>query len=145
MPFRILTVCTGNICRSPAMEFVLAQALAGDDRFAVRSAGTHAERGWPVNPPMDRLLQARGIDVSAFAARQADRAMLAESDLILTATQQHLAWVTEHEPRSVRRAFTMTAEAWRLPGGSRQTICRRRSRQENLQGRVGSTTSPPSL
>lgn len=118
MPFRILTVCTGNICRSPAMEFVLAQALAGDDRFAVRSAGTHAERGWPVNPPMDRLLEARGIDVSAFAARQADRAMLAESDLILTATQQHLAWVTEHEPRSVRRAFTMTEFADGIAGAA---------------------------
>jgi protein-tyrosine phosphatase len=107
-PFRILTVCTGNICRSPAMEFLLADALRRDDRFEVRSVGTHAEVGWPVNPPMDELLADRGIDVADFAARQANRAILAGSDLILTATQQHLAWVTEHEPRVVRRAFTMT-------------------------------------
>ena len=83
------------------MEFLLAQALESDPRFHVHSAGTHAERGWPVNPPMDRLLEDRGIDVSEFVARQADRQLLAGSDLVLTATQQHLAWVTEHEPRTV--------------------------------------------
>jgi protein-tyrosine-phosphatase len=116
VPFRILTVCTGNICRSPAMEFVLAQELASDGRFAVHSAGTHAERGWPVNPPMDRLLEDRGADVSSFVARQADRAMLAEADLVLTATQQHLGWVTEHEPRVLRRAFTMTEFADAIAG-----------------------------
>lgn len=115
-PFRILTVCTGNICRSPAMEFLLAQALGDDGRFAVRSAGTHAERGWPVHPPMDRMLADRGIDVRAFAARQADRSTLHEADLVLTATQQHLGWVTEHEPRVVRRAFTMTEFADAIVG-----------------------------
>ena len=114
--FRILTVCTGNICRSPAMEALLAQSLRADERFAVHSAGTHAERGWPVNPPMDRLLEDRGIDVSAFAARQADQDMLAGAELVLTATQQHLSWVTEKEPRVVRRAFTMTEFADAIAG-----------------------------
>jgi protein-tyrosine phosphatase len=114
--FRILTVCTGNICRSPAMEFLLADALRLDSRFAVRSVGTHAEVGWPVNPPMDVLLEDRGIDVADFAARQANRGILAEADLVLTATQQHLAWVTEHEPRVVRRAFTMTEFADAVAG-----------------------------
>ncbi len=108
MPFRILTVCTGNICRSPAMHFLLAHELAGDERFSVGSAGTHAEVGWPVNPPMDRMLAQRGIAVDGFAARQADRRLLQESDLILTATQQHRGWVAEQEPGAVRRAFTLT-------------------------------------
>ncbi|MGN7797575.1 arsenate reductase/protein-tyrosine-phosphatase family protein [Leifsonia sp. 22587] len=108
MPFRILTVCTGNICRSPAMHLLLAHELAGDERFAVSSAGTHAEVGWPVHPPMDRMLIARGIDVEGFSARQADRHMLEESGLILTATQQHRGWVAERDPRTVRRVFTFT-------------------------------------
>jgi len=108
MPFRILTVCTGNICRSPAMGLLLAHEFAGDGRFAVASAGTHAEVGWPVHPPMDRMLEARGIDVDGFSARQADRHILAGSDLVLTATQQHRAWVAEHDPRTVRRVFTLS-------------------------------------
>ncbi|ANF31694.1 hypothetical protein A0130_08445 [Leifsonia xyli] len=108
MPFRILTVCTGNICRSPAMHLLLAHELRGDGRFSVSSAGTHAEVDWPVHPPMDRMLGERGIDVEGFSARQADRALLRGSDLILTATQQHRGWVAEHEPTVVRRAFTLT-------------------------------------
>ncbi|WP_285115385.1 hypothetical protein [Leifsonia sp. fls2-241-R2A-40a] len=108
MPFRILTVCTGNICRSPAMQYVLAQELESDGRFSVTSAGTHAEVGWPVHPPMDRMLEERGIEVDRFSARQADRQLLLGSDLILTATQQHRAWVMEHVPAVVRRVFTFT-------------------------------------
>lgn len=110
--FDILAICTGNICRSPAMDLLLAHELAGaaggDRRFAVSSAGTHAMTGWPVNPPMDRLLEEHGVDVDGFAARQADAAMLTGSGLILTATREHREWVTEHAPSTVRRAFTLT-------------------------------------
>lgn len=112
-PFAIVTICTGNICRSPAMDLLLAHELTvrgeGDrPRFAVSSAGTHAMTGWPVNPPMDRLLEARGVDVSDFAARQATAALLGAAGLILTATRRHREWVVEHAPSTVRRAFTLT-------------------------------------
>ncbi|WP_431278376.1 hypothetical protein [Leifsonia poae] len=119
-PFRILAICTGNICRSPAVDLLLAGELAGAAtgpsetkqtraaRFAVSSAGTHAMAGWPISPPMGTLLAERGIESDDFVARQATRAMLAESDLILTATREHREWVFSHDPRSVRRAFTLT-------------------------------------
>ncbi|MFF1574416.1 hypothetical protein ACFVWR_16860 [Leifsonia sp. NPDC058292] len=106
--FRILTVCTGNICRSPAADLLLAADLADDPRFAVSSAGTHAMAGWPISSPMDELLADRGIDSSAFVARQATRDIIAASDLILTATREHREWVTAHDPRALRRAFTLT-------------------------------------
>lgn len=115
-PFAIVTICTGNICRSPAMDLLLAHELAtatgaGGPRFAVSSAGTHAMRGWPVNPPMDSLLEAHGVraaDVRGFAARQATRDLLADADLILTATREHREWVVDNAPSAVRRAFTLT-------------------------------------
>ncbi|WP_223692410.1 arsenate reductase/protein-tyrosine-phosphatase family protein [Leifsonia poae] len=106
--FRILTVCTGNICRSPAADLLFAADLAGDERFAVSSAGTHAESGWPISPPMGALLAEQGIPSDGFVARQATKALLAESDLVLTATREHREWITGHDPRTVRRAFTMT-------------------------------------
>ena len=43
---RIMTVCLGNICRSPAAEAVLTRRLAEaglDDDVTVTSAGTSAE------------------------------------------------------------------------------------------------------
>jgi protein-tyrosine phosphatase len=117
-PFRILVVCTGNICRSPAADLLLVADLAGDERFVVGSAGTQAMAGWPVSPPMAALLTERGIRSDGFVARQATRALLGESDLILTATREHREWVAAHDPRTIRRAFTMTefSEALRAPG-----------------------------
>ncbi|MGH1525239.1 hypothetical protein ACRAWC_14830 [Leifsonia sp. L25] len=110
--FDILAICTGNICRSPAMDLLLAHELAVADsaarRFAVSSAGTHAMTGWPVNPPMGRLLEADGISVDGFVARQADPAMLTGSGLILTATREHREWVVHRAPSTVRRAFALT-------------------------------------
>jgi protein-tyrosine phosphatase len=116
--FRILTVCTGNICRSPAMELLLAHALRDDPRFHVSSAGTHAMTGWPVNPPMDRLLLERGVE-PVGEAQQATRRTLAASGLILTATQAHRSWIAEEEPRAVRRVFTMTEFADAIEGAPR--------------------------
>ncbi|WP_426625444.1 hypothetical protein ACPPVW_05115 [Leifsonia sp. McL0607] len=112
-PFAIVTICTGNICRSPAMDLLLAQELAdavGDDgpRFTVSSAGTHAMTGWSVNPPMDRLLGGHGVHVRGFAARQATASLLNSTGLVLTATREHREWVVAHAPSTVRRAFTLT-------------------------------------
>lgn len=123
-PFAIMTICTGNICRSPAMDLLLAHELAtatGADgpRFAVSSAGTHAMTGWPVNPPMDDLLETHGVEVAevrGFAARQATRALLSDAGLILTATREHREWVVEHAPSTVRRAFTLTEFADAVAG-----------------------------
>lgn len=45
----ILLVCTGNICRSPFMEYTLRDSLdrAGVNDFVVSSAGTRAVVGAP--------------------------------------------------------------------------------------------------
>lgn len=106
--FRILTLCTGNICRSPATDLLLAHALAGDRRFAVGSAGTHAMTGWGISSPMDELLAERGVGSDHFVARQADRSILTGADLVLTATREHREWAVGEAPGVVRRAFTLT-------------------------------------
>lgn len=124
-PFAILTLCTGNICRSPAMQLLLAhelteRALPGTEgapaRFIVSSAGTRAVTGQPMSAPMDRLLRQRGLAVGAFAACQADAGMLRGADLILTAAREHRAWAIALVPDAVRRTFTLTEFAAALSG-----------------------------
>jgi protein-tyrosine phosphatase len=105
--FHILVVCTGNICRSPAAALLLASELADDARFETGSAGTRAMIGSAISAPMGELLRERGIRSTGFVARQATPALLAASDLILTATREQRTWVTTHEPRALRRAFTL--------------------------------------
>ena len=58
-PFRILTVCTGNICRSPVAERLLQAGLG--DAVAVSSAGVRAVVGDPIHPGMVALLERSGI------------------------------------------------------------------------------------
>ncbi len=68
---RVLFVCLGNICRSPAAESVFRHVVgeAGlDDRFLIDSAGTGA---WHVGEPADRRMRnaarKRGIEVTSLA------------------------------------------------------------------------------
>jgi protein-tyrosine phosphatase len=105
-PFRILTVCHGNICRSPVAEYLLRQALP-TDRFAISSAGTGAVVGWGVYEAMDTLLKAQGIDAADFAARQLNFRIINDAELILTMTLRQRAWIAEEVPAAIRRTFTM--------------------------------------
>jgi protein-tyrosine phosphatase len=111
--FDILMVCTGNICRSPMAELILADALRGavdeDGRavFRVHSAGTYGLHGYPIDPHAGRLMTDRGIDPSGFRAREITASMVAEADLVLTATREHRAHVVTLHPRSAQRTFTI--------------------------------------
>ena len=86
-PTRVLFVCLGNICRSPAAEGVFLHLLAIhglEDRFVVDSAGTG---GWHVGKPADPRMRAaaarRGIHLPS-RARQLEPADLPRFDHILT-------------------------------------------------------------
>lgn len=103
-PARILTVCTGNICRSPAAERLLAQL---GPAVQVASAGVRAVVGHPIDPPMAAMLRADGVDADGFAARQLTASEIREADLILVMTRAHRSWVVEEEPSALRRSFTL--------------------------------------
>ncbi len=110
--FHILAVCTGNICRSPAIERLLALDLAASDgapsgRFTVSSAGTSAVVGSPISDEMARLLDQAGARVDGFAARNLTADIVEGASLILTATAAHRAAVTKLSPAALGRAFTL--------------------------------------
>jgi len=89
-----LFVCTGNICRSPTAEGVfrhLAEQAGLGDRFAVDSAGTTA--GHVGEAPDDRAVRtaaARGVDLSALAARQVRASDFHDFDHIYAMDGGHL-------------------------------------------------------
>jgi protein-tyrosine phosphatase len=122
--FSILAVCTGNVCRSPAVERLLATKLG--PTVTVSSAGTHALVGHPISEPMAALLHESGIETNRFEARRVSEQMLKESDLILPMTRAQRGLVVEQWPAAVRRTFTLRefarlldqVEAPVLPPGS---------------------------
>lgn len=104
-PFRILAVCTGNVCRSPAVQLLLAHHLGPS--VVVESAGTGALVDSPVEPPMAALLDAQGISSAGFAARSVTEDMISRADVVLALTRAHRALVVELVPSAVRRTFTL--------------------------------------
>lgn len=101
----VLCVCTGNICRSPAAERLLAARLGS--AVSVSSAGIGALVGQPISPPMDEFLAAVGADASRFAARQLSEALLWPAEVVLGMTLAHRSDAVELWPRAVRRAFSL--------------------------------------
>jgi protein-tyrosine phosphatase len=121
-PTRVLFVCLGNICRSPAAEGVFLHLLAHeglDDVFVVDSAGTG---GWHSGQPADaRMREAaarRGIHLPS-RARQIGLDDLRTFDHILTMDEQNLGAV-----RALARRTAATARIAPLLSHGRQLTCR---------------------
>ena len=97
-PVRILTVCTGNICRSPVAERLLQAGLdqVRPDAFVVRSAGTRAMVGDPIQPSSADIVRTYGGTPDGFAARQLTPKILRESDLVLAMTAKHRGELVLH-------------------------------------------------
>lgn len=90
MPFQVLIVCAGNICRSPMAEALLRTQLQGAPELReieVGSAGTVALDGNTATPEAIAVMRDRyGADLSAHRARRITRRTRA--DLILAVDEQ---------------------------------------------------------
>ncbi|GAA6199522.1 low molecular weight protein-tyrosine-phosphatase [Aquicoccus sp. SU-CL01552] len=88
MTTRILFVCLGNICRSPAAEGIARALLPG---LEIDSAGTS---DWHVGEPpygaMQAAARARGIDLGGLHARQFQPGDFHRFDLILAMDADNL-------------------------------------------------------
>ncbi|WP_394225677.1 low molecular weight protein-tyrosine-phosphatase [Pseudoalteromonas spongiae] len=93
MPYKVLVVCMGNICRSPTGEAVLnAKAASLGVNVEVDSAGTIAYHAGERSDPRSRAAgEARGYDFSAIRARQVTANDFEYFDEILCADKQNLA------------------------------------------------------
>jgi protein-tyrosine phosphatase len=98
---RILFVCLGNICRSPAAEIVFRQQAADagrSDEFHIDSAGTIGHhQGSPPDPRMSEALKRQGFTVSG-RARKIETKDLETFDLIVTMDESNLADVRGLDP-----------------------------------------------
>jgi protein-tyrosine phosphatase len=100
--YRIITVCTGNICRSPMAEMMLAAAFQAEglgSDVTVDSAGTTGyEAGRPIDPRAARRLAATHLSSEHHVARAWQAAWFRERDLILALDVDHYAWLRDAAP-----------------------------------------------
>ncbi len=92
-PFRVVFVCTGNICRSPMAEVVFrsfAETAGLGSRVVSTSAGTG---DWHVGEQADRrtldALARRGYDGVRHRARQFTLSDFATNDLVVALDRSH--------------------------------------------------------
>ena len=107
-PARILTVCTGNICRSPFLERALQAELDrswGPGAVEVSSGGTGALPGHAMENQARALLETKGYAADGFLARDLTQSMIADADIVLTATRVHRGKVAMLHPKALRYVF----------------------------------------
>lgn len=91
--YRVAFICSGNICRSPSADVVLASLLAEAglaDRVEVVSGGMG---DWHVGDPMDprsaSALGERGYDASRHRAQQVQGAWFERDDVLFAMDESH--------------------------------------------------------
>lgn len=103
-PARILVICTGNVCRSPAAVAMLRRAFPA---ALVTSAGTRAVVGAPADERVARIAEAHGLLLWGHRAAQLTKELVAESDLVLAAAREHRSAAVALVPGALRRSFTL--------------------------------------
>ncbi|WP_079437532.1 low molecular weight protein-tyrosine-phosphatase [Zoogloea sp. LCSB751] len=104
----ILTVCTGNICRSPVAEYLLRHELQRAARPAeVRSAGIGALVNHAADDTALALMEARQVPMQAHRAQQIEREHTRWADLILVMEKHHLDYVLGLDPTARGKTFLL--------------------------------------
>ena len=106
--FRIVTVCTGNICRSPAAERLIRRVwAAGAPTIEVVSGGTRAMVGEPIQISMAHLLEQSGAYSGEFCAQTLTAELVNDADLVLGMTRRHRAAAVAVAPAATPHTFTL--------------------------------------
>jgi protein-tyrosine phosphatase len=104
---RLLTVCTGNICRSPMAAALLRHHLdaRGCGDVEVGSAGTWAEQGFPASSGAQDVMRTIGIDISGHRSQPLETHLLDAADLVIVMTSVHVSEVLELDGGARHKTF----------------------------------------
>ena len=110
--YTVMTVCTGNICRSPMAEIILRteferRGLA--DKVNVESSGVSDEEyGNPIDRRAVKVLRERGYELPAHHfAHRITRDEIERTDLFLPMTASHMRALLRQLPQAKRENVHM--------------------------------------
>ncbi|MCJ0700449.1 low molecular weight phosphatase family protein [Frigoribacterium faeni] len=105
--FKILVVCTGNICRSPLAAQYFSDELAGLGVVTVQSAGTMALVGQDMPGQARELAVRRGRTPKPHVAQLLTPELVADADLVVAMSRDHRKAVVSSFPRAAAYTFTL--------------------------------------
>lgn len=107
MTINILTICTGNVCRSPLAAQLLTSRLV-PGAFEIASAGTSALVGDRMPEIARRIGIAMGAEgTNSHRATAITAEAVASADLVLGLGREHRREAAQLHPLAVRRVFTL--------------------------------------
>lgn len=111
--YRVLFVCSGNICRSPLAEAIfksLTEEAGIADRFDIDSAGTHGyHEGGPADPRTRTVGRTHGLNVDSIS-RPVKDADFDRFDLIVAMDRSHLRELKARAGRGRRAVIRLMRE-----------------------------------
>ena len=104
-PVHVLTVCLGNICRSPLAEQLLRERLG--PKYVLESAGLFAAHGHPMDPMSAERSLRYGGDPEGAVGEQLTDEHIRWAHLVVTMTQSQRDELVQRHPRASLRTFTL--------------------------------------
>ncbi|MDD4556088.1 MAG: low molecular weight phosphotyrosine protein phosphatase [Alphaproteobacteria bacterium] len=106
--YKVLFVCTGNICRSPTAEGIMANLLKKEnleEKIKIDSAGTH---GWHKGEMPDfrsvSCAKGFGVDISKLKSRPVESRDFNEFDLIVAMDEKNMYDLSRLSPHQEETA-----------------------------------------
>ena len=97
MSFKILTICTANICRSPVAQVVLQKLL--NNHAIVHSAGTLALTGNQADITMQQIMKEKGFnEIEQHRSQALLSSVINKYDLLLCMEDEHVQRVQNMNP-----------------------------------------------
>lgn len=97
--YKVLFLCSGNICRSPLAEGIFRKLLTDkglDSRIEVSSAGTHGmHAGEAPDPRTIKTAEKHGYSLGGITAEQIDPLKLRDYKLVVCMDSSHYQFVME--------------------------------------------------
>lgn len=100
----VLFICSGNTCRSPMAEALLAARLP---ELNVSSAGLATVPGLPASIGAIDAMDAYGLNLDYHRSRQVSSYLLADADLVLCMGQSHKQTIVQALPELADKVFTL--------------------------------------
>ena len=99
-----MTVCVGNLCRSPVAEALFAQALP---TWKVFSAGLAARPGDAADETTQHVAAQRGLDLSSHRAQLVSAVLCQQAELILVMERAHKQALERQYPSVRGKVFRL--------------------------------------
>ena len=110
---KIVFVCTGNTCRSPMAQLLLAKYLAEQKLkgYDVRSAGTAAKKGDTINPKSAQVLSENAIVCESFSSTKLTEKLLLDAFAVVCMTEKQREYLMDMRWNALKKAGRSLDEA----------------------------------